>query len=158
MQIILSSVICTCFRVCTFSFPFYSPAPLVCMSLCCYTSSVRATYYGCSQSQSISHITIGDQAISLGVEPLLGLVTRYYFLFDSYCFVYVGRPLWREVGSLLSVSVSNIKSIQNFYLHITCSLCFMYIQGICQPRLGTADHAPAFVAYAKTTVYTLEQW
>jgi hypothetical protein len=26
-----------------------------------------------------------------------------------------------------------------------------YIQGLCQPRLSTADHAPSFLAYAATT-------
>jgi hypothetical protein len=37
-------------------------------------------------------LTIG-QSVSLGVEPHLGLMTRYLVLFDSYCLVFVGRPL-----------------------------------------------------------------
>jgi hypothetical protein len=37
-------------------------------------------------------LTVG-QSISLGVEPHLGLMTRYLLLFESYCLVFVGRPL-----------------------------------------------------------------
>jgi hypothetical protein len=34
-----------------------------------------------------------SQTVSLGVEPHLGLMTRYLLLFDSYSLVIVGRPL-----------------------------------------------------------------
>jgi hypothetical protein len=34
-----------------------------------------------------------SQSVSLGVEPHLGLMTRYLLLFDSYGLVFVGRPL-----------------------------------------------------------------
>jgi hypothetical protein len=34
-----------------------------------------------------------SQSVSLGVEPHLGLMTRYLLLFDSYGLVIVGRPL-----------------------------------------------------------------
>jgi hypothetical protein len=37
-------------------------------------------------------LTVG-QSLSLGVEPHLGLMTRYLLLFDSYGLVFVGRPL-----------------------------------------------------------------
>jgi hypothetical protein len=33
-------------------------------------------------------------------SPHLGLMTRYLLLFDSYSLVIVGRPLWREDGSV----------------------------------------------------------
>jgi hypothetical protein len=47
-----------------------------------------------SVSQSQSHIaTHGSQSVCLGVEPRLGLMTRCFFLFESYCPVHVGRPL-----------------------------------------------------------------
>jgi hypothetical protein len=39
-----------------------------------------------------SHIATDGQSVSLGVEPHLGLMTRYLVLFDSYGF-FVGRPL-----------------------------------------------------------------
>jgi hypothetical protein len=53
------------------------------------------------QSQSQSYIATDGQSVSqsvslsacLGVELHLGLMTRYKFLFDSYCFVHMGRPL-----------------------------------------------------------------
>jgi hypothetical protein len=34
-----------------------------------------------------------SQSLSLGVEPHLGLMTRYLLFFDSYGLVFVGRPL-----------------------------------------------------------------
>jgi hypothetical protein len=34
-----------------------------------------------------------SQSVSLGVEPHLGLMTRYLLLFESYGLVFVGRPL-----------------------------------------------------------------
>jgi hypothetical protein len=37
-------------------------------------------------------LTVG-QSVSLGVEPRLGLMTRYLLLFDSYGLGFVGRPL-----------------------------------------------------------------
>jgi hypothetical protein len=34
-----------------------------------------------------------SQSVCLGVEPTLGLVTRYYFLSEGCCLVSVGRPV-----------------------------------------------------------------
>jgi hypothetical protein len=45
-----------------------------------------------------------SQSVYLGVEPRLGLMTRCFFLFESYCPVHVGRPLWREFGSVICQS------------------------------------------------------
>jgi hypothetical protein len=44
-----------------------------------------------------------SQSVSLGVEPHLGHMTRYLLLFDSYGLVIVGRPLWREDGSVFCI-------------------------------------------------------
>jgi hypothetical protein len=41
-----------------------------------------------------------SQSVSLGIEPHLGPMTRYLFLSDSYVLRSVGRPLWREDGSV----------------------------------------------------------
>jgi hypothetical protein len=41
-----------------------------------------------------------SQSVSLGIEPHLGPMTRYLFLSDSYVLVSVGRPAWREDGSV----------------------------------------------------------
>jgi hypothetical protein len=60
-----------------------------------------------SQNQSQSYIATGcrsvSQSVSLGVEPHLGLMTRYLFLYDSYSLVFVGRPLWREDWSVFCI-------------------------------------------------------
>jgi hypothetical protein len=47
-------------------------------------------------------LTVGP-SVSLGVEPHVGLMTRYLLLFDRYGLVYVGRPLWREDGSVFCI-------------------------------------------------------
>jgi hypothetical protein len=36
-------------------------------------------------------LTVG-QSVSLGIEPCLGLITRYLFLFESYGLVFCGAP------------------------------------------------------------------
>jgi hypothetical protein len=41
---------------------------------------------------SQSHIATDGQSVSLGVEPRLGLMTRYLLLFDSYGLVFCGAP------------------------------------------------------------------
>jgi hypothetical protein len=48
-------------------------------------------------------LTVGQsvsQSVSFPVERYLGLMTRYLLLFDSYCLLTIGRPLWWEDGSL----------------------------------------------------------
>jgi hypothetical protein len=54
-------------------------------------------------NQSQSHIATDGQSVSLGVEPHLSLMTRYLLLFDSYVLVFLGRPLWREDGSVFCI-------------------------------------------------------
>jgi hypothetical protein len=44
-----------------------------------------------------------SQSVSLGVEPQMGLMTRYLLLFDSYGLIFVGRPLWQEDGSVFCI-------------------------------------------------------
>jgi hypothetical protein len=43
------------------------------------------------------------QSVSPGVEPHLGIMTRYLLLFDGYGLVLVGRPLWRENESVFCI-------------------------------------------------------
>jgi hypothetical protein len=60
----------------------------------CYTTTgvkVKVTF-----RRSVS------QSVSLGVEPHLGLMTRYLLLFDSYG-LSVGHPLWRENRSVFCI-------------------------------------------------------
>jgi hypothetical protein len=46
-----------------------------------------------------------SQSVCLGVEPNLGLVTRYYFLSEN-CLVSMGHPLWREDGSAVCSAIT----------------------------------------------------
>jgi hypothetical protein len=50
----------------------------------------------------MSRLTVG-RLVNLGVEPHLGLMTRYLSLFGSYSLVFVGRPLWQEDGSVFYI-------------------------------------------------------
>jgi hypothetical protein len=60
--------------------------------------------------------------VSLGVEPHLGVMTRYLLFFDSYGLVFVGRPLWREDGSAFYIC------FQATLIQITTSnsLCYCF--------------------------------
>jgi hypothetical protein len=51
-----------------------------------------------------------SQSVCLGVKFTLEPVTRCYFLSESCCVVSVGRPLWREVGSVSCQSLSTVFS------------------------------------------------
>jgi hypothetical protein len=42
-----------------------------------------------------------SRPVSLSVKPHLGPKTRFLLLWDSCCFADVGRPLWREDGSVI---------------------------------------------------------
>jgi hypothetical protein len=65
--------------------------------------------------KSKSHCDL--ESVSLGVEPHLELITRYYLLFDSYCLFIVGRPLWREDGSIVRVTAC-INTSDIYILHV----------------------------------------
>jgi hypothetical protein len=72
-----------------------------------------------------------NQSVRLGVEPHLGLMTKYYLLFDSYCLVLGRAPsLTRGRVCRLSESVSSITSIvimYNFYiLHVSRVLEYIW--------------------------------
>jgi hypothetical protein len=45
-----------------------------------------------------------SQSARLGVEPHVGLMTRYLLLFDSHGLVFMGRPHWREDESVFCQS------------------------------------------------------
>jgi hypothetical protein len=62
------------------------------LSYCLYSVRVRV--------RVTLQLTV-SQSVRLGVEPCLGLMTRYLFLYESCCPVYMGRPLWREDGSVV---------------------------------------------------------
>jgi hypothetical protein len=75
-----------------------------------------------------------SQSVRLGVEPRLGLMTRYLFLYESCHPVYMGRPLWREDGSVVCQSVRNnvIFSIYIVYTSDTYEICAICTSNLCQ--------------------------
>jgi hypothetical protein len=79
-----------------------------------------------SQSQSQSHF-------------------RYLFLYESYCPVYMGRPLWREDGSVICPGQSVVMSFVGIYTRFTSKTnqitYVQHAQGLCQSRLGIAEYA-----------------
>jgi hypothetical protein len=64
----------------------------------CRYKQTKLLYDWRSVSQSVR--------VCLGVEPTLGLVTRYYFLSDGCCLVSVRRSLWREDGSAVCSAIT----------------------------------------------------
>jgi hypothetical protein len=96
------------------------------------------------------------QFVCLGVEHRLGLMTRFFFLFESYCPVHMGRPVWREVGvchlSVIVGSISPCQYVQIFTsLHILCDLTYN-IYKVSQSMLSTANYALFLVVFAKMAV------
>jgi hypothetical protein len=77
--------------------------------------------------KSRCHVTTDGQSVCRGVEPTLGLVTRYYSLSEGCCLVSVGRPLSREVGSAICHSQS---VVIYQYLHEAFTLHVFYSSSI----------------------------
>jgi hypothetical protein len=80
-----------------------------------------------------------SQSVRLGVEPNLGLLTRAFFFFQSYCLVFWGRPLWREIGSVMCKSLSLKSTVVSQYLQQLFTLnskftCITNIYNIYRPR------------------------
>jgi hypothetical protein len=76
-------------------------------------------------SQSVS------QSVCLGVEPTLGLLSRYYFLSECCCLkavvVSVGSPLWREVESAVGNAITQWSRSHRTHNHTYC-LCKARVQ------------------------------
>jgi hypothetical protein len=99
------------------------------------------------------------QSVRLGVQPTLGLTTRCYFPLEVWCLKFsvlslFGRPLWREVRSVICQSKSVVVCQVETHIYIFCVIHIsdMYIQCIksfFQSRLGTADYAPLFTSSSR---------
>jgi hypothetical protein len=66
-----------------------------------------------------------------------------------------GRLLWREDGSVVCQSQSAVisrLSVCTTILHFAYFTWYLFIQGLCQSGLGTADYALFLVAFATTAV------
>jgi hypothetical protein len=82
--------------------------------------------------------------VCLGVKHPSGAYDQIFFLSDSCRFVDVGRPPDEMTG--LSFTMYNVQYI--YILHLITWMYIQYIQGLCQCRLNTADHALSLVASA----------
>jgi hypothetical protein len=77
-------------------------------------------------------------------DQILHSVRRLFS--ESYCLVSVGRPLWREVGSVICHSQCIVMYQylhQEFTLHVfySSAIYIQYIQSFIQSRLSTTDYA-----------------
>jgi hypothetical protein len=108
------------------------------------------------------------QSVRLGVEPTLGLTTRCYFHLEVWCLKFsvlslFGRPLWREVGSVIYQSKSVVVCQGKIHIYIFCiinisNMYIQYIQGLLQSQLGTKDYALLFTSSScYTAVQTLKR-
>jgi hypothetical protein len=87
---------------------------------------VQATGPGRVRVRVTLQLTV-SQSVCLGVEPDLGLLTRDNFFLESYCFVIWGRPLWREVGSVICQSLSLQSTVVIQYLHNLYTICVTHM-------------------------------
>jgi hypothetical protein len=68
------------------------------------------------------------------------------------------RVTVRSSVSLLSVcTIYILHVIKRMYICMYKCMYIQYIQGLCQSRLSTADHALLLIASATTAVYSLER-
>jgi hypothetical protein len=71
-------------------------------------------------------LTVG-QSVSLGIEPHLGLVTRYFLFFLTVTVLFlVGRPLWREAGSVFCIWcwLLPVHSLSGPSLLVLATICY----------------------------------
>jgi hypothetical protein len=73
----------------------------------------------------------------------------------------MGRSLWRKFGSILCqnklAAISHLSARTICILQVMKSMYIQHIQGLCQFKLSTADHALLSVAPATTAVSSLER-
>jgi hypothetical protein len=109
----LSSSVRIAHKTCYCKFLLLHYIQVLCQYRLCEADHVYLTYLmlqrqlnhlnGCKlESESESYVTTDGQPSSLSWNkaPIWGLRPDLYHLCDSYGLVLVGRPLWREVGSV----------------------------------------------------------
>jgi hypothetical protein len=117
---------------------------------CMHCTFQNSVYGQLSQSRSRSHVTTDGQSVNMSrhrahyetCDQILLSARR--LLSESCCLVSVGRPLWREVGSVICHSQSTViynYLHQAFTLHVFYSSAsyMQYTQSLIQSRLSTAD-------------------
>jgi hypothetical protein len=60
-------------------------------------SNVNVRFLLANKSKS-DYFTTDGQSVCLGVEPTLGLVTRYYFLSECFCLKFAVLSLWSALS------------------------------------------------------------
>jgi hypothetical protein len=90
------------------------------------------------QSQSQSHITTDGRSVCMSWRRAHSRTCDkiFFFLLQSYCLFSVGRPLWREVGSVICKSLSLQSIAVSQYLHR--SFTFSIVRLNTSPRLPFA--------------------
>jgi hypothetical protein len=92
----------------------------------------------------------GWRSVSLGVEPLLGLMTRFLVLHgDYYGLCPLGAPSLTR-GWVCHLSAVFVMSLRLFTLVYTL-YTIRYVQGLRQSRLCEEDYALFYLSYAMTT-------
>jgi hypothetical protein len=106
-------------------------------------------------SKSKSHYDWRSVSHSVSQYVLVSSPIRDFWpgiFFQSYCFVYLGHPLWREVGTVICQSVIAVYNSQslfttNIYIKLKIYIVlhtftiFTIFTGLVQSRLCTADYA-----------------
>jgi hypothetical protein len=105
------------------------------------------------QRQSQSHVTTDGQSVSLGVEPPLGLMTRFLVLYnDYYGLCPLGTPFLTERRVCHLSEVCHIfMSCKNIYISIDTIKYVQYVQGLCRSRLCEADYSLSYLTCVMTT-------
>jgi hypothetical protein len=133
-----------------------------------WVSSVGACTRGCvglvlfqSQCQRQSPVTTDGQSVSLSwCRAPFGAHDQKLSTVWQLGYFEVGRPLWRRAGYVicrsLCLSPSTVDRQQMKYIQLRLVnrtyVYIQYIQGLCQSRLRTTDHALSWVAQATTAV------
>jgi hypothetical protein len=95
-----------------------------------------------------------SQSVSLGVEPLLGLMTRFLVLYNDYCSLWpLGAPsLTRgcHLSEAFVLLLCRVRIFTTLYTPYTIRYV-QYVQGLCQSRLREADYALSYLTCVMTT-------
>jgi hypothetical protein len=100
-----------------------------------------------------SHVmTDGWSSVSMSwLRAHCGTCGQILILSEFCCLAYVGRPLWREVGSVSCRSLSAVIVHRQVFFTRHVFVYTIYARRS-QSRLSTADHALSFVTYTTTAV------
>jgi hypothetical protein len=100
-----------------------------------------------------SQLTV-SQSVYLGVEPRLGLMTRYLLTNVKVTVLSMGHTLWQEVGCVVCHSQSlSYLSVYTYIIQYTRTYQIIYlqhIQGLCQSRIPFAHRGTEWNRWALT--------